>query len=299
MVKFHSLERTKLTNGQHFSFMEAFVGDLKKIEDAPEKLQKAIDTMALAVAEEDKYLKISQGSYLTEEITAADNTRDNAYSKFRDMVKLWMGMEMEPQTTAAKALEKILTTYKINVRAQLDDESGIMKNFLNDISTEAMAKNVEAIGAKDIVAKMTEANNKVIDLLKQRDEEKSAKAAGAMRAARNNSDKAYAYAVEAIEAFNFVVGGFDDVITKWNGTIARYQDMLNRKSGTTGGSKPSTGGEEPDLPTIGGEPGDGGGSTGGGDDSGSGEIPDLPTIGGEPGDGGGSGGDTGGDSFEE
>ena len=41
MQKFNTLDKSKLTNGQHFAFMTAFVQDIKKIEGAPEKRQDA------------------------------------------------------------------------------------------------------------------------------------------------------------------------------------------------------------------------------------------------------------------
>lgn len=300
MQKFFIIRKMAFTNGQHFAFMESFVGDLKKIEGAPEKLQTLIDAMAAAVAQEDKYLKIAQGSDLTELIREADVQRDNAYRKLRDMVKLWADSGVDPQAAAAKALARVIKTYNINTEAQMDQESGMMGNLLTDISTTEMKAHQTTLNVTSFVETMSEGNDRVKALLKERDEAGAGKVTGALRTARLASDKAYNAVVEAIEAFNFVVGGYDDVIKTWNSTINRYQEMLNRKTGGGKTNKPDTGGEEPDLPTIGGEPGDGGGSTGGGDDSGSGEIPDLPTIGGEPGDGGGNtGGDTGGDSFEE
>lgn len=233
MQKFYTLDKSKLTNGQHFSFMTAFVQDIQKIEDAPVKMKTVINAMAAAQAEEDKYLKMAQGSLLTGKIREADELRDNSYRKLRDIVKVWAGSGMEPQATAAEALNKVINTYRLNITAQMDEESGLMANLLTDISTTEMQANVTSIGAANLVANMKQGNEQVVALLKQRDEEKSGKVVGALRQARLNSDKAYANVVEAVEAFNYTVGGYDEVITKWNATIDRYQDMLNRKTGST------------------------------------------------------------------
>lgn len=241
MQKFNTLDKSKLTNGQHFAFMTAFVQDIKKIEGAPEKMKTVIDAMNVAQAEEDKYLKMAQGSALTEKIREADELRDNGYKKLRDIVKVWDGSGIEPQASAATALSTVLNTYRLNTAAQMDEESGLMANLLTDISTTEMEANITAIGATSLVANMRGGNNQVIALLKQRDDEKSAKVVGALRQARINSDKAYASMVEAIEAFNYTVGGYDEIITKWNATIKRYQDMLNRKVGETKVNRPSAG----------------------------------------------------------
>lgn len=241
MQRFYTLDKSKLTNGQHFAFMTAFVQDLRKIEEAPAKMKAVIDVMASALAEEDKYIKMEQGSLLTEKIYEADGLRDNGYRKFRDIVKVWAGSGMEPQAKAAEALDRVINTYRLNIAAQMDDESGLMTNLLTDISTTEMQANVEAIGATNFVAHMRQGNEQVVALLKQRDEEKSGKAAGALRQARLNTDKAYANVVEAVEAFNYTVGGYDEVITKWNATIDRYQEMLNRKTGSTKVNTPSAG----------------------------------------------------------
>lgn len=241
MQRFYTLDKSKLTNGQHFAFMTAFVQDIQKIEDTPAKMKTMIDAMAAAQADEDKYLKMAQGSLLTEKIREADELRDNSYKKLRDIVKVWTGSGMEPQATAAETLNKVISTYRLNTAAQMDEESGLMTNLLTDISTSEMQANVTAIGAANLVANMRQGNEQVVALLKQRDEEKSGKVVGALRQTRLNSDKAYANVVEAVEAFNYTVGGYDEVITKWNATIDRYQDMLNRKTGSTKVNIPSAG----------------------------------------------------------
>ena len=308
MVKILIFDKVRLVNDQHFAFMKSFVKHLNAIEDAPEKLQTVIAAMKVAFDEENRVMKQAQGSDLTEVITKADAERDNAYRKLRDMVKLWEGMALEPQKSAATAIAKVLKTNKVDTEAQLNAESGALDNLLEDLANEAMAKNVEAIGAKEIVAVMTEANETEQDMMTQRNHDTQTKLTGAVRRARQQSDKAYAATVEMVEACNLVLGGLDRFMGDWNTEVKYYIDMLNRKTGGTSGSgKPNGGGSgsgtDPDLPTIGGEPGGStGGNTGGsGDDSGSGEEPDLPTVGGEPSDGGGgnTGGDTGGDSFEE
>lgn len=321
MVKILIFDKVRLVNDQHFAFMKSFVKHLNAIEDAPEKLQTVIAAMKVAFDEENRVMKQAQGSDLTEVITKADAERDNAYRKLRDMVKLWEGMALEPQKSAATAIAKVLKTNKIDTEAQLNAESGALDNLLEDLAKEAMAKNVEAIGAKEIVAVMTEANETVQDMMTQRNHDTQTKLTGAVRRARQQSDKAYAATVEMVEACNLVLGGLDRFMGDWNTEVKYYIDALNRKNGTGGGSKPSGGGSGSGSGdgsgsgsgSTGGSGGEGSGSEGsggegsggegsgseGGDDSGSGTEPDLPTIGGEPGDGGGSGGDTGGDSFEE
>lgn len=274
MKKVFSLHKPRLTNGQHFAFITAFAQEIQAVSGAPAKLQTIFDALTEAQKAEDKYLKMAQGSELTGKIREADTLRDESYRKLRDIVKVWAGSGTEPQAAAATALQRVIKTYKINTSAQMDEESGLMANLITDLSTADMQANIKAIGAEKLLDGMKQGNGQVITLLKQRDEADSTKVIGALRKARLESDKAYTDATEAIEAFNFVQGGYDSLIDRWNATVNRYQEMLNRKTGSTK-HNPSDG--------DGGSTGSGstgGGNTGGGN-----------TGGGNTGGGNGDGGD--------
>lgn len=233
MKKVFSLHKPRLTNGQHFAFITAFTQEIQAVSGAPAKLQATFDAMVEAQKVEDKYLKMAQGSELTGKIREADTLRDESYRKLRDIVKVWAGSGTEPQAAAATALQRVIKTYKINTSAQMDEESGLMANLITDLSTADMQANIKAIGAEKLLDGMRQGNGQVITLLKQRDEADSTKVIGALRKARIESDKAYTDATEAIEAFNFVQGGYDSLIDRWNATVNRYQEMLNRKTGST------------------------------------------------------------------
>lgn len=233
MKKVFSLHKPRLTNGQHFAFITAFAQEIQAVSGAPAKLQTIFDALTEAQKAEDRYLKMSQGSELTGKIREADTLRDESYRKLRDIVKVWAGSGTEPQAAAATALQRVIKTYKINTSAQMDEESGLMANLITDLSTADMQANIKAIGAEKLLDGMKQGNGQVITLLKQRDEADSTKVVGALRKARLESDKAYTDATEAIEAFNFVQGGYDSLIDRWNATVNRYQEMLNRKTGST------------------------------------------------------------------
>ena len=252
MKKIQFINKRNLTNGQHFSFITAFVQDVKKIQDMPEQFKTVVSAMETAQQEEDKYLKMSQGSDLTEKIREADELRDNSYRQFRDIVKAWAGFGNSGQAYSAKTLQKVLKTYKINTSAQMDEESGLIANLLTDLSVDDMPNAIMDIGAKDIVADIKRGNDDVIRLLKMRDEADSAKVVGALRLARAKSDEVYADLTQVIEAYNYLQGGLDEFISKWNGTVNRYQDMLNRKTGTSKPDTPSDAtndGKDTDKPT--------------------------------------------------
>lgn len=290
MKKVFLLYKPRLTNGQHFAFITAFTQEIQAVSGAPAKLQATFDTMVEAQKVEDKYLKMAQGSELTGKIREADTLRDESYRKLRDIVKVWAGSGTEPQAAAATALQRVIKTYKINASAQMDEESGLMANLITDLSTADMQANIKAIGAEKLLDGMKQGNGQVITLLKQRDEADSAKVVGALRKARIESDKAYTDATEAIEAFNYVQGGYDSLIDRWNATVNRYQEMLNRKTGSTkhnpsDGDGGNTGGS--DSGNTGGD-NTGGGNTGGGN-----------TGGGNTGGGSTGGGSTGGDSGDD
>lgn len=260
MKKFYQLKKARLTNGQHFAYMASFVSNLEGFGEIPAKLKTLFDAMKAALAKEDECYKLAQGSDITEPIREADSMRDNCYNKMRNIVKAWTGCGFEPQATNAKALSRIFNTYRINTDRQMDEESGDLVNLVTDLSTTEMKEKTDSLGVTVILEKLKEANERTIALLNQRDKENATKVAGALRTARINSDKAYSELTEMIEAYNRFEGGFDNFIVEWNATTNRYQDMLNRKTGSTKQNKP-----DEDDTTPGGS-----GSTGGPDDEGTG-----------------------------
>lgn len=240
MKRFKTIRKNSLANAQHQVFMTEFGDDLSKISGAPEKLQAAITEFGVALDEELRCVKKPRGSLLTEKIREADTIRDLCYSKLRRLVKVWLGTAIEPQDSAAAAVKRVIDKYRLDTAAQQDEESGRMDHLLDDLGTEVMRADIVALDAAGIVSRMREANDNFYVFLRQRDHENVGWSSGALRRARSATDRAYLAVTDAIEAFNYVYGGYDDFITTWNSTVAHYKAVIRRKKA---GKK--AGGDEP------------------------------------------------------
>lgn len=147
------------------------------------------------------------------------------------------------------------------------------------------------LGGTYLFQQMKAAHEQVQSIRLQEGAEQSEKVTGALVAARKACDEIYDKITYLIEAYTLTADNpapYDAFITLWNGTLKIYQDILDRKSGSTGSSGTGSGsGENQNNQTEPGtDPGTGGGTDPG---TGGGETPDPgtdPTP--DPGTGGGT-----------
>ena len=185
--------------------------------------------------QEDDCLKISQKNALTDRIGSADTRRDGYYSGYRGSVKGFLKLPAGEMLDAALALDQHMTDYKIDTRAQLDRQTGMMTNFIADLET-TYASQIAALGLGAFVTNMKAANDEVRELLAERDTANAAKTAGATRAARQATDDAYRAAIEKVNAYALIEGPTDyqSFIDGMNAQITRYKrEVLGQTSSST------------------------------------------------------------------
>lgn len=235
MTKFLNAKRYGMTNAVHFSVDEAFSTRLKAAAFTHTGLKALVDDFAAALAEEDKYLQLSRASSLSAEISEADGERDKCYLTVKQVASVWAGQSLDPQATAAKAVKRVVDTYKIDVRSQLDEESGKLTNFITDITTTEMAAHLTTLGLTETVAKMKEANEKVKELLASRADERAQQVAGALKAARLRCDEIYDQLTKLIEGLSVAAEDttpYTTFIAGWNEEIERVKQQTSKKAAT-------------------------------------------------------------------
>lgn len=233
MSRFYKIDKIRLTNGQHFSFVSAFLTLMEEFNFTENKVAKAFMNLKRSFAEEDKYFKIPQNSNYTEQLKEADSKRDHYYGWLKRIVTVWSETAFDSESAAAKKIKKIIDLYKIDTSKQYDEQSGLIDNFLTDISESELKDACKAVGVNKFVSELRTTNNEVKSLLKQRAKELAGKQTGKLRAARLESDTNYDKLVDVIEAFSITAedtSRYEEFIDEWNVTIERYKDMLNRKS---------------------------------------------------------------------
>lgn len=233
MAEVESIHKPRLTNGQHAAFMEAFQSRLEEFTFEEKKIQDLILSFKRIFAIEDKNFKQSQSNSLTPLINEAEKKRDKIYSCLKNIVNAWADNVFEEEKAAALAIKKYIDLYQIDIIGQRDNETGLMNNLLSDITTSEQKNNGKILGINKIVSGLREANEAYKQLLAQRDKDAYNKKIGALRNSRLETDSIYDEIIKILVAYSLISDNneiYEDFINQWNGTVDRYNDMLNRKS---------------------------------------------------------------------
>ena len=238
--KFQRPDKSRLTNAQYYSFMTAFGEQLTAAAFTVPAIQTRQTALAQQTALVDKYLKIQQGSYLSQEIYNADHRGDLAYGTAHAIVLAWLGKEFQPQATAAEMLNRVFKLYKIDTAAQYDEQWGLIDNFLTDIRKPELADHIQTLGIGAPLQALEECSTQMKALIRQRDDETNGKVKGALAQARKDCDKAYNDVLDIIEAAALMADNatpYYEFITRWNTALDRYsQQIIDKKGGKSGGS---------------------------------------------------------------
>ena len=275
--------RENMPNGSHYSFDQSTINRFKNDGKISQKAQLlplfALYEQAFLV-EEEKF-KLSQKSEFTDTLNELDTARDDAYMGLKGIVEGYAKVPDAGMKAASKALSQLITDYRIDVRVQRDQESGLLSNFIADLQGKC-APHVQTLHLEEVVQVMKTANDNYIAVRENRTEERMLKEKNALENARKATDAAYRNFIAMVNALALVEGDADyaDFIDYMNTLISEYKaEVLNQKPSSTTPSQPETGGDtptdtpaDPETPDT---PGDdtGGGSntpinpdTGGGDD---------------------------------
>ena len=266
-----------MPNGSHYSFDQSTINRFKNDGKISQKaqLRPLFSLYEQAFLVEEEKFKLSQKSEFTDTLNELDTARDDAYMGLKGIVEGYAKVPDAGMKAASKALGQLITDYRIDVRAQRDQESGLLSNFIADLEGKCAA-HVQTLCIGKVVQVMKAANDEYIAIRESRTEERMHKEKKALETARAATDAAYRSFIAMVNALAMVEGDADyaDFIDYMNALINEYKtEVLNQKPSSTTPSQPETGGDTPtDTPDT---PGDdtGGGNntptnpdTGGGDD---------------------------------
>ena len=236
----------RLNNGAHYMFMYRVSTRASEIEIIGQKMPDRLSELQAALVTEDKCLVLSQKSLLSDKLKEADKLRDDYYRAFKKAVKGSEGIPVPAIQEAAVILLQLLKDYNINPSGQLDKETGMLMNLVNDLLGKNKTQ-VETLGLLPLVEELKKANDEVIEVTTQRMDESLKTAVGALKTARTATDEAYRDLVKMINAYALVEGdaayaGFIDYL---NAEIVHYKrEVLNQKA--TSSTTPTP--EEPSEP---------------------------------------------------
>lgn len=249
-IKSASSDVSKLTNYDHFEYISYVVRRIDAVGEAVStRFPDEVAALKTALQEEDEVIVLSQKSALTDQIAHYDALRDSYVSGYKKFVKSFLSMPEGEELTAAKKLDQHITDFKINTKYALDRETGMLTNFTSDLETKYAAE-IELLGATMFANKIKEANEKVRELLEQRDHEKSQYVKGATEAARKKTDEVYEDLVKKINAACILEDETD--YSAFIKDVNERIERLNKNSSGSGDKKPTT--DKPENPDGDGTP---------------------------------------------
>ena len=263
----------RMNSGAHFEYVSMMLASVQSQAAVKQKVADLVAALASAIEAEDAALKVSTKSFITDDIAQADQDRDTFYAGYKKAVEGFLHMPVADMAQAAKVLKQHIKDYRINTRAQIDQNTGLLANFIADLEGKYAAQ-VATLGLSVFVTHMKEANERVRTLVRQRNNERMGIAVGALKTARVNTDAAYHNLVDMVNALALVNGDADyaTFIDYVNVEITRYKrEVLNQKASAVDTSADSSTSTDTDADnTDSGDSGDSGsGSTSSGSGSGS------------------------------
>lgn len=222
-----TIKLSGINNGAHYNFVSMVAEKAKADSGVYGKAKELADALASAVAQENQDLMLSQKSTFSDTIAAADRQRDTYYRGYRNGVRDFRAFPAGEQKTAADTLWQHMTDYAIDPQMQLDRETGLLTNFVEDLQGR-LATQVASLGLKPFVDGMKSANDTVRESLAARDTEQSGKTVGALKLSRQRTDEAYKALVKRVNAYAEIEGdsAYLPFITYVNEQIRRFKQEV-------------------------------------------------------------------------
>lgn len=208
--------RRVLRSAQYLMYMQTFLARAKKLETENTLFTDGLKAFEAAVAEVDASVRIATKSKMTINVTEADAVRDRLYSLLKSVVVGWASMPalsgssaqllpfVSEYAEAARPLADVIALYNLQTNTQLDDESGKLQSILRDMRRDG-AESITKLQLTELLTHLETANKAVIEGINQRAEERGAKVAGALKAARLTCDEAYLKLEQVINALSVLM----------------------------------------------------------------------------------------------
>lgn len=208
--------RIRLRSAQYLMYMQTFLARAKKLETENTLFTDGLKAFEAAVAEVDASVRIATKSKMTINVTEADAVRDRLYSLLKSVVVGWATMPalsgssaqllpfVSEYAEAARPLADVIALYNLQTNTQLDDESGKLQSILRDMRRDG-AESITKLQLTELLSQLETANKAVIEGINQRAEERGAKVAGALKAARLTCDEAYLKLEQVVNALSVLM----------------------------------------------------------------------------------------------
>ena len=189
----------RATNAAHYEYLTTVCKRTEEIQLDHELWRKAVEEFRQAFEKEDAAFKQYRASLKTSPLKEADKERDKQYAALRDAIKAYAKFPIPETAQHAEPLLRVVKNYKIDTSANYMKESGLIDNMLQDM--QAYTTQLRRLGLEILANRLKESNDRVRQLIAERNEERAEQVLGELATARRASDEAYAAVVLYTNAY--------------------------------------------------------------------------------------------------
>ena len=126
----------RMNNGAHYLYNVDFYSRIDADTAVKGKLTEVLPAYKQAIDNEDIALKISQKSLNSDKIDEYDRQRDTLFMAIKAVVNAQLSVADPDIHDAAVKVNQLIKDYKLNVRGQLDKETGLLINIIYDLENK-------------------------------------------------------------------------------------------------------------------------------------------------------------------
>lgn len=238
----------QLRNEEHFQFGRDVIA-LVNITGVEPKVSAFVDAFAAILRQEDEAIEQIRKSQFTDEIAAADRSRDRIFYGITEQVRS-LSRHFNPAISeAATRLANFpMLTYGPVAKKNYATQSAKIYNLLQELRDNYTEECV-TLALVPWLDELERINNTVDDLIIQRVGETASRTKLVMKEVRPRADEAYRALVEAVEALYVVakmnLGGdgvgspdlYEGFIARLNAMIERYINTMSVRRGNAKAEK--------------------------------------------------------------
>lgn len=248
MSEIKNLHLAHLRQEEAFGFHQLVIAETARCTDA--KLTPLQTAYTTALNNFDQALKTGGTNPLSEQITALDAKRDEAYAGLVAQIRNFLRHFDPAKVATAKEADLIIRKYGNPCTLPYVEENGVLHNLIQEleifdnpegddrpdiVSLDAPATNrLASINAFDWLEHLKTVNQQFLALFTDRNTAQATIVTGASKATRTLADEAYRALAKRINALAEVNGEADyiDVINAVNSLIDRQQSVLSARKTT-------------------------------------------------------------------
>ena len=237
-----------LRNLEAFQVFSDILAFLHEEEPVEEPLKGLRDTFAARLSDYDTALVPERRSRYTAELARLDGQRDYVFRSLTAHLKLYLSSFDAVQVKAAEALLALADKYGRNIPAMpYRQETGAIKNLLQDLDLEANAAHTQTLFAGHWVSALRTANEQFEQMMFTRSDATSEATMDAAKVAHEAAQMTFGKLCEMVNALAIVNGdaAYKYIIDRINQLVAELHNVVAcrrscKKSDETADSDSST-----------------------------------------------------------